>query len=170
MHVAMALMLLAAQPSPTDLGMWLLGLGGVLGLIATCLGIAIAVKKLFERKREEELVTRGELAELQRLLGNAATKEEFHELKDELKTAMASFATKGEVSELKEMLSKESGYIHDRFHKLSDVMQPIPVQVGVLTRGYDKFEAKLDLQSARTERLLAILEQRQRPKPEDMPT
>jgi len=75
-----------SQLTANDLGNWILGLGGAVGIIGGVLFVINQTRKLLDSKPAfaEQYVTNAQLDAFAKRIDNCVTKSEFHELKDEV--------------------------------------------------------------------------------------
>src|SRR5438034_9023532 len=122
-----------AESDPLSMGNWILAASAVLGFISAPFGIALMLKKLFEKKKGNEYVTRDELVTLEASIKQCVTKIEFQELK----ITVSQCATKDELLEVKRAIEKSDTYLHESMHRFSNVLEALPIKVEVLSKAHD---------------------------------
>jgi hypothetical protein len=125
--------------SPDQLGTFVLGIGALLGFLASAVAVAAGFKKLIEAKPSaEQAITRAE--------SNAfATRAELQKVKED-------------VLEIKNMIDKQQSYMQSRFHELANQLAPMPTQIAVLLKQQEKLETKLDDNSRRQDIIIQALQ------------
>lgn len=122
--------------SAAQYGVWMFALAATLGVIGTLVGIAVGIKKLFEKPpaapTEQQPVTRKEAEAF-------ATKSELQGLKDE-------------VMAVKALVDKTQTYLQDRMHELADKLGAMRTEMAIVLEQQKQ-------SASRQERVLTILEE-----------